>query len=62
MFEILYDIITKSNDIDYILLIFNKFIKDKKGLTLITSKQQSKIFEFIINQIIKKKDSLNKYF
>ena len=57
-FEIFYDIITKCNDIDYILLIFNKFTKDKKGLTLITSKQQSKIFEFIINQIIKKNDSI----
>ena len=29
-FEIFYDIITKSNDIDYILLIFNKFTKEKK--------------------------------
>ena len=57
-FDIFYDIITKCNDIDYILLIFNKFTKDQKGLTLITSKQQSKIFEFIINQIIKKNDSL----
>ena len=57
-FEIFYDIITKSNDIDYILLIFNKFTKEKKGLTLITSKQQSKIFEFIIEQIIKKNDNL----
>ena len=57
-FEIFYDVISKSNDIDYILLIFNKFTKDKKGLTLITSKQQSKIFEFIINQIIKKNETL----
>ena len=57
-FEIFYDIISKSNDIDYILLVFNKFTKDKKGLTLITSKQQSKILEFIINQIIKKNNSL----
>ncbi len=57
-FEIFYDIISKSNDIDYIFLIFNKFTKDKKGLTLITSKQQSKLFEFIINQIIKKNNSL----
>ena len=58
-FEIFYDIITKSNDIDYIIDIFNKFTKDKKGLSLITSKQQSKIFEFIINQIIKKNETLN---
>ena len=58
-FEIFYDIITKSNDIDYILTIFNKFSKDKKGLTLITSKQQSKIFEYIINQMIKKNEELN---
>ena len=58
-FEIFYDIITKSNDYDYILLIFNKFTKEKKGLTLISSKQQNKLFEFIINQIIKKKDSIN---
>ena len=58
LFEIFYDIITKCNDIDYILIIFNKFTKDKKGLSLITSKQQCKIFEFIINQIIKKNESL----
>ena len=58
-FEIFYDIIIKCNDYDYILLIFNKFIKEKKGLTLITSKQQSKLFEFIINQIIKRNDPLN---
>ena len=58
-FEIFYDIITKSNDIDYIIDIFNKFTKDKKGLSLITSKQQSKIFEFIINQIIKKNETFN---
>ena len=57
-FEIFYDIITKSNDIDYVLLIFNKFSKEKKGLSLITSKQQSKIFEFIISQIFKKYDSM----
>ena len=57
-FEIFYDIITKSNDIDYILLIFNKFTKEKKGLTLISSKQQSKIFEFIIGQIIKKNENV----
>ena len=56
-FEIFYDIITKSNDIDYILSIFNKFTKEKKGITLITSKQQCKIFEYIINQIIKKNKS-----
>ena len=31
-FEIFYDIITKSNDIDYIIDIFNKFTKDKKVL------------------------------
>jgi len=58
-FEIFYDIITKSNDIDYIIAIFNKFTKDKKGLSLVTSKQQCKIFEFIINQIIKKNETLN---
>ena len=57
MFEIFYDIITKSNDYDYILLIFNKFTKDKKGLTLINSKQQSKLIEFIIEQIIKKNET-----
>ena len=60
LFEIFYDIITKSNDIDYILSIFNKFTKEKKGLALITSKQQSKIFEFIINKIINKNDDLKK--
>ena len=58
LFEIFYDIITKCNDIDYVLIIFNKFTKEKKGLSLITSKQQCKIFEFIINQIIKKNESL----
>ena len=58
LFEIFYDIIIKCNDIDYILIIFNKFTKEKKGLSLITSKQQCKIFEFIINQIIKKNESL----
>jgi hypothetical protein len=58
LFEIFYDIIAKCNDIDYILTIFNKFSKDKKGLSLITSKQQCKIFEFIINQIIKKNENL----
>ena len=58
-FEIFYDIITKCNDIDYILTIFNKFTKEKKGLSLITSKQQCKIFEFIINQIIKKNAPMN---
>ena len=58
-FEIFYDIITKCNDIDYILTIFQKFTKEKKGLSLITSKQQCKIFEFIINQIIKKNEPLN---
>ena len=58
LFEIFYDIITKCNDIDYILTIFNKFTKEKKGLSLITSKQQCKIFEFIINQIIKKNENI----
>ena len=58
LFEIFYDVITKSNDYDYILLIFNKFTKDKKGLTLINSKQQSKLFEFIIEQIIKKNETV----
>ena len=58
-FEIFYEIITKSEDFEYILTIFNKFSNEKKGLSLITSKQQCKIFEFIINQIIKKNETLN---
>jgi len=58
-FEIFYEIITKSDDFEYILTIFNKFSNEKKGLSLITSKQQCKIFEFIINQIIKKNETLN---
>ena len=57
-FEIFYDIMTKSNDIDYILSVFNKFTNEKKGLSLITSKQQAKIFEFIINKIITKNEPL----
>ena len=58
LFEIFYDIITKCNDIDYILSVFNKFTSEKKGLSLITSKQQSKILEFIINKIITKNEPL----
>ena len=58
LFDIFYDIITKSNDINYILTIFNRFTKEKKGLSLITSKQQCKILEFIISQIIKKNEAL----
>ena len=53
-FDIFYEIISKCNDIDYLLDIFSKFTKDKKGLTLISSKQQSKLYEFIISKIIKK--------
>jgi hypothetical protein len=52
----------KIEGTDQILEIFSKFVNDYKGLDNLTAKQKAKLFEFIVNILLKKfeQDSQNK--
>ena len=57
--DLFMNILSLINESDQIMEIFNKFVNENKGLEFISSKNKAKLFEYILDIIIKKLETPN---
>lgn len=60
LIELFITLMDKLNDVEQVLFIFHNFTNKYKGLELINTKQKAKLFEFVLDCLLKKLDSQQK--